>query len=341
MDFKKTFLALTEYTTPWGLESELEPLLPSGVQKDKWGNYHLKIGNSKTVFTCHLDNYCKEKVKVNHVIEGNLIKTDETTILGGDNKAGVTCLMYLIEQGVPGYYFFFVGEEPILSGGCWGSSQVVQHQPDFLKQFDRAVAFDRKMTGSIITRQMAQTCCSEEFVEALSQQFAKSGLQMQADPTGYYTDTGNMIELISECTNISIGVWNEHHHNEYVDINYVEKVAKAAAKVDWESLPSQRPTQPYADDFNRIEKGVDTKYTKFINRKMDAKIFQKVEKVLDEADYLLKTKGDFKSGKEMIFNHWFEENPVHVVVDGGNVIVNGTEVNPKRLARQILRIIKK
>lgn len=341
MDFKKTFLALTEYTNPWGTESELEPLLPKGVQKDRWGNYHLKIGDSKTIFTCHLDNYCKEKNKVNHVIEGNIIKTDDTTILGGDNKAGVTTLMYLIEQGVPGYYFFFVGEEPILSGGCWGSSQVVQHQPDFLKKFDRAIAFDRKMTGSIISRQMAQTCCSDEFVEALIAEFGKSGVQMKKDPTGYYTDTGNMIELISECTNISIGVWNEHHTNEYVDISYVEKIAKAAAKIDWESLPSKRPTAPYADDFNQIEKGVDKKYTKFINRKRDADIFQKIETILDDADYLLKTKSDFKSGKEMVFNHWFEEKPVRVVVDGGNVIVNGTEINPKKLARQISRIVTK
>jgi len=341
MDFKSTFLSLTEYTNPWGTESELESILPKGVQKDKWGNYHLKVGNSKTIFTCHLDNYCKERIKVNHIIEGNIIKTDGKSILGGDNKAGVTTIMYLIEQGVPGDYWFFVGEEPILSGGCWGSSQLVQHRPDYLKQFDKAVAFDRKMTGSIITRQMAQTCCSDEFADALIKEFSKSGLDMKKDPTGYYTDTGNFIELISECTNISIGVWNEHHNNEYVDISYVEKVAKAASKVDWESLPSKRPTEPYANDFEPIEKGVDKKYTKFINRKNDAKLFQKVETILDDQDYLLKTKGDFKSGKEMVFNHWFEEKPVRIVVDGGEVILNGTSINPNKLNRQILRIIKK
>lgn len=341
MDFKKTFLALTQYTTPFETESDLEALLPSGVQKDRWGNYHLKIGNSKTIFTCHLDNYCQEKLKVNHIIQGNIIKTDGTTILGGDNKAGVTAIMYLIQQRVPGYYFLFIGEEPILSGGCWGSSQVVQNQPDFLKKFDRAIAFDRKMTGSIITRQMAQACCSDQFADALIAQFAKSGVQMKKDPTGYYTDTGNMIELISECTNISIGVWNEHHTNEYVDISYVEKVAKAAAKVDWESLPSQRPTQSYADDFNQIEKGVDTKYIQFIHRKMDAKIFQKISHLLENHNYLLKSKSDFKSGKEMVFNHWFEENPIRVVVDSGSVIINGVSINPKKLTKQILRIIKK
>ena len=121
----------------------------------------------------------------------------------------------------------------------------------------------------------------------------------------------------------------------------MEKVAKAASKVDWESLPSKRPTEPYANDFEPIEKGVDKKYTKFINRKNDAKLFQKVETILDDQDYLLKTKGDFKSGKEMVFNHWFEEKPVRIVVDRGEVIINSTSINHNKLNRQILRIIKK
>lgn len=341
MDFKQVFLSLTEYTTPWGTESDLENLLPKGVQKDRWGNYYIKVGNSKTIFTCHLDNYCKTKVKINHVIDGNIIKTDGKSILGGDNKAGVTCLLYLIDQSVPGYYFFFAGEEPILSGGCWGSTQVVQHKSDLIKQFDRAIAFDRKMTGSIITRQMAQSCCSDEFADALISQFSKFGVQMKKDPTGYYTDTGNMIELVSECTNISIGVWNEHHNEEYVDISYVETIAKAAAKIDWESLPTKRPTDAYVSEpVILTKKGkVDKKYNKFINRKEDAKLFQKVSKVLDDGDYLLKTKSDFMPGKEMIFNNWFEEKPLRVVIDGGQIIVNGVSINPKKLSRQINKVI--
>src|SRR5581483_5117431 len=189
-NFKETFLKLTEFTIPYGDEDSLLPLLPSNLQKDTIGNYFLKIGQSKTLFTCHLDSYCKEKEKVNHVIEGNIIKTDETTILGGDNKAGVTAILYMISQGVPGTYYFFIGEEPILSGGMYGSTNLADQSPDFLKQYDRAVAFDRKKKGSIISRQAAQICCSPEFVEALAKEFTMQGVAMQNDPTGYYTDTG-------------------------------------------------------------------------------------------------------------------------------------------------------
>src|SRR4051812_25253002 len=100
-NFRETFLQLTEYTTPYKTETDLEEFLIERIpdlRRDAIGNYHKIIGESETLFTCHLDNYCKTKEKVNHVIEGNIISTDKTTVLGGDNKAGVTILLYLIEQ---------------------------------------------------------------------------------------------------------------------------------------------------------------------------------------------------------------------------------------------------
>ena len=122
MDFKDTFLKLTEHTTPYKTETDLEAFLLEKIpdlQRDVIGNYHKIIGESETLFTCHLDNYCKSKEKVNHVIgvydysgeepkfteqeNGNIIATDKTPVLGGDNKAGVTILLYLIEQQVPGH----------------------------------------------------------------------------------------------------------------------------------------------------------------------------------------------------------------------------------------------
>ena len=323
MNIKETFLKLTEYTTPYGNESDLESLLPSGIQKDQFGNYFMKIGNSETLFTCHLDNYCKKKEKINHIIEGNIIKTDETTILGGDNKAGVTAILYMIDKGVPGFYYFFIGEEPILTNGTFGSSLVVSNNPDLLKSFKRAIAFDRKKTGSIITRQMAQSCCSDEFADALIKEFSKTGLTMQKDLTGYYTDTGNFIELIPECSNISIGVWNEHHMNEYVHIDYVEKVAVAACKINWEGLPTIREPKwwldekEYKNDDNFIKR-----YYKFKNRKDDDKLFLAVKDILEDENYLLMNKSGFEPGKEMVFNNWFVEDRVIVKVMNGKIKID-------------------
>ena len=311
MDFKSTFLKLTDHTIPYEYEYLLEQLLPNGTKKDKFGNYFVKIGNSRTLFTSHLDTYSQDYEKVNHVIEGNIIKTDGSTILGGDNKAGVCVLFYMIENNIPGTYFFFIGEEPILSGGLYGSSLVAQNK-EFSKNFDRAIAFDRKHYGSIITRQSARICCSDEFANALIEEFSSNGIPMKKDPTGYYTDTASFMDDVSEITNISVGVWNEHHTNEYVDISYVERIANAAIKINWEKLPTVREIGTWIkDEKDPIEKKRLKKYSNFSNSQKDRKTFIEIHKLLTEIDdYVLMNTGQFKPGKEMWYNKWFEEDPL-------------------------------
>jgi hypothetical protein len=235
-DFMTTFLNLTEYTVPFGYESRLEKYLPAGVQKDDFGNYFLRIGDSQTLFTSHLDTSSYLREKVNHVIAGSIIGTDGSTILGGDNKAGVTILLYLISQGVPGTYYFFAGEE----SGCLGSKDALKNDPNFFTQFKRAVAFDRRGTGSIITHQRCERTCSDKFAVALSDEFLNLGMIYNADPTGVFTDTAIFVDVIPECTNLSAGVWHEHYNDEYVDIALVEQIAKAAAGINWEGLPASR-----------------------------------------------------------------------------------------------------
>ena len=154
MNFKETFLNLTQYTIPFGHESELEPYLPSGWKKDSIGNYYYQIGNSETLFTSHLDVATSEKQKINHVIEGNIIKTDGKTILGGDNKAGCTVLFYLIEKGVPGTYYFFLGEESAVHKNYpYGSLLAIERFPDNFKKFK---SDNQELKNSEIFKLLAQ-----------------------------------------------------------------------------------------------------------------------------------------------------------------------------------------
>lgn len=339
MNIKEEFLKLTQWTIPFGYEEVVGSLLPSFFKRDKWGNYYHKVGESRTLFTCHLDTYSNKYQKVNHVIEGNIIRTDGTTILGGDNKAGVVTLLYMIEKGVPGFYYFFLGEEPLKSGGLWGSTQILSKKK-FLSEFDRAVAFDRKMTGSIITRQMAQECCSNEFAEALIREFSNVGLNMRKDGTGYYTDTANFLEIIPECTNISIGVWNEHHLNEYVDISYVQRVAEAATLIDWEKLPTARIPKWWKPNDDTKET-VIKKFDKFFNKQLDEKLFNIVYEVLSDLNYVLMTRENFVSGKNMFFNHWFEEKPIKVNITKGKIEINGKQIIAnKALKKNIENMLK-
>jgi hypothetical protein len=234
MNIKKIFLALTSKTYPYGFEEELVSFLPKGHYKDQHGNYFYKIGESKTAFACHLDTACKDQVDVIHQFEGNIIKTDGKSILGADDKAGVTVLLYMIEKNVPGLYCFFFGEEV----GCIGSG-LASSDPMF-KDYNRMISFDRRGTNSIITFQSSKRCCSEVFAKELSKEYNRYGMTMAPDDTGVYTDSAEFTGVIPECTNISVGYYKEHTHDESQDISHLIKLCKASVKIDWESLPTKR-----------------------------------------------------------------------------------------------------
>lgn len=250
MDVKDTFIKLTEYLIPYGEEERLVPFLPSGVQKDSSGNYFIKVGETKTMFTCHMDNFTSKLRKVNHEFfvddKGrNKVKTDGKTPLGADDKAGMTVMLYMIENGIPGYYYFFIGEEPILSGGCKGSKDAFAADPEFFKQFDRCIAFDRRGYGSIISRQYNGVCCSKDFVEALAAEFNNAGMAFKDDPTGRRTDSAIFMYTIPEVTNLSCGGFHEHTMGEFQNLDYLERLCVAVTKINWEGLPTVRvPRKP-------------------------------------------------------------------------------------------------
>jgi len=236
INIKELFLELTKYNTPYRTEDKVKHLLPKNIKKDEFGNYYLRIGKSKTMFTAHLDDASWGGVEpVTHVLRGDFIQTDGSTILGADDKAGVVIMMYMIENKIPGTYYFFLGEE----SGCQGSKGILRIKKDwFATNFKRCVSFDRRGYGSIISRQMGSQCCSSEFVTALKKQYDSIGLLHRNDPGGIYTDSATFIGIIPECTNLSVGYFDEHSHTERQNIVYLEKLAKASIQIDWENLPT-------------------------------------------------------------------------------------------------------
>jgi hypothetical protein len=255
MRISRKFKQLTRFTYPHGTENGLLKYLPNGYKEDGLGNYYLQIGdNPSTMFTCHLDTACSYSKKVNHIEEGNFIKTDGTTILGADDKAGMTVILYMIEKQIPGLYYFFIGEEV----GCIGSGRLSSKwsEYEFSNYIKKVVSFDRRGTDSVITEQMFGVCCSDKFAIELSSQLnlANKDFNFSPDPTGIYTDSAKFMDLVSECTNISVGYYNEHSVNEKQDINFLRKLCDAVCKVDWESLPVERDPMDISnwndDDFD-------------------------------------------------------------------------------------------
>jgi hypothetical protein len=239
MNIKEKFISLTKRTYPHGTEQDLFPLLCEGLNEDEHGNLFIQIGESDVMFTSHLDTATSALSKVTHVFEDNIIKTDGKSILGADDKAGVTVMLYMIENKVPGLYYFFLGEEV----GCVGSKKLAAvHKENKIEGINKVVSFDRRGTNSVITYQSSRRCCSDAFGDALAAEFnrVESTFKYEKDDTGVLTDSVQFINIYPECTNISVGYYSEHTFNERQDIEHLEKLAKACVEVDWNNLPVER-----------------------------------------------------------------------------------------------------
>jgi len=255
---KQLFLNLTKMQIPFDYEYTLEEFFPAGMKTDEHGNYYIKIGETKSMFCAHLDTYCYQYKRVWHTFSGDTIGTDGTTTLGGDDKAGIVVMIKMIEAGVPGLYYFFRGEEGVTSPtGTWGSKQALKSYKDNFKKYDRCIAFDRKRSDSIITQQMYSACCSDEFAEQLIKDLGQNGLTYKEDDTGMWCDSGVFMELIPECTNVSMGYNNEHTFNETQDIGHLEKLTNACVKIDWESLPTKRDPKKVSKKVGRYNYDYD------------------------------------------------------------------------------------
>jgi len=292
-DVRSTFLSLTQKTYPHFSdcrhEKEVLKYLPP-LEEDQFGNYYKIIGeNPKVMFTSHLDTADREQ-KVTNLYSrtqngDEIIYTDGSSILGADDKAGVTVMLYMIAHNIPGLYYFFIGEERggIGSNALAGSFDTTP----YLKEIKKCVSFDRRRTGSVITHQLGRQCCSNEFGSALCREFNKGGLSLSLDTTGIYTDSASFMDDIPECTNISVGYENEHTGRELQNISFLDRLAKASLKVDWNSLPVVRKAginsevlRKHKNVIDEVKKTVYGLPTKVVG--MDDKVYIRVD--LDDSD---------------------------------------------------------
>lgn len=223
------------------------PMKDLGVYKDGFkyhkgdkgeGNLILWIGDkekTKTLFSCHTDTVHRTPIMQEPYIDLDAMKfrVNSGQCLGGDDGSGIWLMLELLRAGVPGLYIFHRAEEV----GGQGSSYIANTTPDLIEGMDRAIAFDRKDTWSIITHQAGGRCCSEEFSKDFGE---KLGMGHKSDTGGSFTDTANYDHIIPECTNLSVGYYNAHMSSENQDIDYIRKFRDALLKVDYESLATAR-----------------------------------------------------------------------------------------------------
>lgn len=198
--------------------------------------YVITLGESRTLFTSHLDTVHADELAQNLPVFDphlELIYKQDKECLGADCGTGVWLMYRMIEANVPGTYMFTMGEE---HGGV-GARWVAENCIEFLKGFDRAVAFDRAGTTDVITHQAGTRCCSDIFATALSDAL---GLDYVPHSGGIYTDTAEFTEVIPECTNISVGYDMQHSGMETQDTQFLRVLLPRLLAVNWEALPTTR-----------------------------------------------------------------------------------------------------
>lgn len=242
------FLTLTSTTCP---HKQIEPDLTSedlaygpmmtaiGAIRDTHGNYWLSLGDSESLFACHLDTADHgEPLSVDQQFleeKGDtFIVTGGNTILGADDKAGMTLMLWMIYNDVPGDYVFFIGEER----GMIGSKKAATDIKD--GDYQRMISFDRMGYDSIITQQAGTRTASDAFANALAEQLMNEGLMYKVDPTGLYTDSYAFRASIPECTNLSVGYHGQHGPTESQNLSFLIDLADAILSIDWEVLPAVR-----------------------------------------------------------------------------------------------------
>lgn len=242
-----TLIAMLGYMRPAYSQTErvfcehyLEPIFG---KPDAHGNYVKIVGNRPNItFTAHTDTVHKVQGFQTLQIEGDIVTTMTGSCLGADCTTGLWLMMGMIEAGVEGVYVAHAAEE---IGGI-GSTNLVIDRPSWLIEVDAVISFDRFGTDSIITHQGGRRTASDEFAVTLA---SALNLPLKADPTGTYTDSVEYAEIVPECTNLSVGYYDQHTKRESQDLHYAQILLERLIAAHWGSLAIVRdPT--YLDVFD-------------------------------------------------------------------------------------------
>lgn len=239
---KAELLRMLTYGRPHGSDAEadfvnkyLAPL--PGMGFDKFGNGWVQIGTSPVLWSSHTDTVHhkpgRQAVRVDEKGMIQLVEKKHGLCLGADDAAGVWLMREMIRAEVPGRYVFHAGEE---HGGL-GSAWIARERKNLFLGIDFAIALDRMGTTSIITHQTGGRCASEAFSASLA---LKLGTGWKSDSGGTFTDTANYVDLVGECTNLSVGYYHQHGPEELLDLNFLLGLRRVLMRFDATGLVAQR-----------------------------------------------------------------------------------------------------
>ena len=226
-------------------------IAPLGAKPDPFGNFILEIperdgSRSPILWSSHTDTVHSKPGKQKLRQKGAMIYSD-SNCLGADCTTGVWLMQQMALARVPGLYIWHALEER----GCQGSSFIREHTPEKLSHIRFAIAFDRKGYNEIITHQVAGRTASDEFALSLAAAlYPSQKLIYEPSDRGIYTDTNEYAGIVPECTNISVGYFNQHTSDEHQDLTFAAKLLRSLLTADFSQLVCKRdPTVHESSDY--------------------------------------------------------------------------------------------
>ncbi|SDK44476.1 M28 family peptidase [Bradyrhizobium ottawaense] len=236
----ETIIAMLSHRRPAGSATEMafikKFIMPLGAKMDKHGNWCLSIGDNPTVlWSSHTDSVHHKEGYQKVDFDGKFITlsvNSKSNCLGADCAAGVWIMTEMIKAKVPGLYIFHFAEEV----GCVGSSAIAEKEPGRLVNIEAAIAFDRRGIDQVITHQRQRTC-SDTFGNSLAAQLPS---RFKICDKGILTDTKQYRRLVPECSNLSVGYYNEHQPHEALDVGHLIELRNYMVKIDQSKFVIER-----------------------------------------------------------------------------------------------------
>ena len=233
-------------------ERFLEPIF--GLP-DIHGNYIHMIGDKpRLCFTAHHDTVHKTEGLQKLVVANDVVSVADATVsncLGADCTTGIYIMLNMIEAGTEGVYVVHAAEEV----GCKGSSGLINDyvykgKVKWLEHIDSVMSFDRYGDKSVITHQMGLRTASDDFAKSFAD--ALDMPQLIGDNGGSYTDSNEYMTIVPECTNISVGYYNQHTKNETQDLVYLDYLVDSLINADWSKLVISRDPTVVDEDIRTL-----------------------------------------------------------------------------------------
>ncbi len=218
------------------------------VSVDGYGNILVELGNPELLFVAHLDTVHGKNepadqsvIIADGILSLDLQKSPDATCLGADDASGISVMMYLISKGVKANYLFTRCEER----GGHGASYFRANSEGILRQAKIAIEIDRRDFTDAIHTQFVGECASLEFTKSLIKALKMPSITPSDE--GSYTDIATFADIIPECVNLPAGYFAAHSKNEFVNLNFLDNLAKALEKVDWAELTIHREAGDFGD----------------------------------------------------------------------------------------------